>query len=336
MEVRGKGTEKKSVETIFFGGGTPSVISPDSVKTLITEISRQFILKDPEITIEANPGTVSLEKLKGYRDAGINRLSIGVQSLNDRLLAALGRIHNRQEAIEAYEDARDAGFENIGIDLIHSIPGESLSDWKRDLSDVLLLGPEHISAYNLTIEEGTPFYSQLLKGLLQLPSEETQVEMFLTTGEILEKAGYEHYEVSNYAIPGFRSRHNQIYWRGREYLGLGVSAHSYIIGQGIRTANTSNLEEYFRLINENGTAVTEEEALTKEKAMGEFIFLGLRMMEGINLNEFEERFGVGIDAAYPDTIKELMGKGFLKTEHGYLRLTKTGLLFLNDVSARFV
>ena len=349
MEVRGKGAETKSVETIYFGGGTPSLLSPKSIETILGAISKNFKIVPPhpqverEITLEINPGTVNLEKLKGYRDAGVNRLSIGVQSLNDTLLTTLGRIHNRQQALGAYEDAREAGFDNIGIDLIHSIPGESLSDWKRELKEVVLLGPEHISAYSLTIEEGTPFHCQLQKGLLALPSEETQVDMFLATEEILENAGYEHYEVSNYALPGFRSRHNQIYWKGGEYLGLGVSAHSYISGQWsvvsgqrIRTANSSNLEEYFRLINEKGNAVLQEEMLTKEKAMGEYLFLGLRMMEGINLKDFEERFGIEIETAYPDAVSDLTQKGLLDISQGHLRLTKQGLLLLNEVSFRFV
>jgi len=360
------------VETIYFGGGTPSLFSPKSIETILGAISTNFKIVPPhptsfdavrpelvegvnrsqdrplpqverEITLEVNPGTINMGKLKGYRDAGVNRLSIGVQSLNDGILTTLGRIHNRQQALGAYEDAREAGFDNIGIDLIHSIPGESLSDWKRELKEVVLLGPEHISAYSLTIEEGTPFHCQLQKGLLPLPTEETQVDMLLTTEEVLGKAGYEHYEVSNYALPGFRSRHNQIYWKGGEYLGLGVSAHSYIsgqwsvvCGQRIRTANSSNLEEYFRLINEKGNAVIEEEVLTKEKAMGEAVFLGLRMLEGIDLTEFEKRFGVTIEATYPDAVIELTEKGLLEITQGHLRLTKQGLLLLNDVSLRFV
>ena len=341
------------VETIYFGGGTPSLFSPKSIETILSAISKKNKIASPhptplpagerEITLEVNPGTINMGKLKGYRDAGVNRLSIGVQSLNDGILTTLGRIHNRQQALGAYEDAREAGFDNIGIDLIHSIPGESLSDWKRELKEVVLLGPEHISAYSLTIEEGTPFHCQLQKGLLPLPTEETQVDMLLTTEEVLGKAGYEHYEVSNYALPGFRSRHNQIYWKGGEYLGLGLSAHSYSSGQGsgvggqrIRTANSSNLEEYFRLINEKGNAVIEEEVLTKEKAMGEAVFLGLRMLEGIDLTEFEKRFGVTIEATYPDAVIELTEKGLLEITQGHLKLTKQGLLLLNDVSLRFV
>ncbi|MBI5233868.1 MAG: coproporphyrinogen III oxidase family protein, partial [Deltaproteobacteria bacterium] len=238
----------------------------------------------------------------------------------------------------AYESAREAGFENIGIDLIHSKPGETLSDWKEDLNEAVSLRPEHISAYNLTIEEETHFFHQQEKGILKLPQEEEQAEMFTLTEEILERAGYEHYEISNYALPRFRSRHNQIYWKGGEYLGLGVAAHSYR-GQdwGIRTANVSSLKEYFRLISEKGNAVIEEEdILTKEKAMGEAVFLGLRMMEGIDLKDFEERFGIKIEESHPAAVKELTEQGLLNLDDQYLRLTKKGMLFLNEVSLRFI
>lgn len=339
MEVRRKAEveEEVKVETVYFGGGTPSLLSPKGVAYIIEKISETFILKEPEITIEANPGTVDFEKLRGYRDAGVNRLSLGIQSLNDRLLSVLGRIHDRKEALNAYEDARRAGFENIGIDLIHSKPGETLSDWKKDLEEAVSLRSEHISAYNLTIEEETHFFHMQEKGTLKLPPEEAQAEMFTLTEEILERAGYEHYEISNYALPGFRSRHNQIYWKGGEYLGVGVSAHSFLRkGWGIRRANTSSLEEYFRLVKEKGKAITEEESLTKEKAMGEAVFLGLRMMEGIDLKDFKERFGIRIEEAYSNVIKGLMEEELLKLEEGHLRLTEKGILFLNEVSVRFV
>lgn len=325
------------VETIYFGGGTPSLLSPTSVETILSAISNQFEVSKPEITIEANPGTIDLVKLKGYRDSGVTRLSIGFQSLNDKFLAVLGRIHTREEALAAFDAARKAGFENIGIDLIHSKPGETLSNWEKELNEAASLRPEHISAYSLTIEEETHFGHLQEKGLLTLPSEEAQVEMFLATQEVLTAAGYEHYEVSNYALPGFRSRHNQIYWKGGEYLGLGVSAHSYRgLDWGIRKANTNNLAEYFKLLEEKGNAVIEEEILSKEKAMGETVFLGLRMLEGIDLGVFTERFGVGIEEAFADAVGELTDKGFLEIIQGHLRLTKKGLLLLNEVSVKFV
>ena len=199
-----------NIETVYFGGGTPSLISPKGILSILSVIAEKFTLLDPEITLEANPGTVDRERLKGYRDAGINRLSLGVQSFNDRLLSSLGRIHTREEALSAFKSVREAGFNNIGIDLIHSIPGESLKDWNDDLKEAIALQPEHISAYNLTIEEGTPFHCQQEKGLLTLPQEDEQVDMFMATEDVLCAAGYEHYEVSNYAIPGVRWQLNAI------------------------------------------------------------------------------------------------------------------------------
>ena len=337
IETRCRETDIPDIGTVYFGGGTPSLISPGGISAILSAIAENFKLTNPETTIEVNPGTVDLEKLKGYRNAGITRLSIGVQSFNDRLLVNLGRSHSRKDALNTLESAGKAGFDNTGIDLIHSIEGESLQDWKDDLKEAVSLHPEHISAYNLTIEEGTPFHHSQEKGLLYLPQEEEQTEMLLTTIEILCSAGYEHYEVSNYAMPGFRSQHNQIYWNGGDYLGIGVSAHSYIRkGWGIRRANSSNLTEYLNLINNKETAVVDEEILSKEKAMGEAVFLGLRMMEGIVLNDFESRFGTGIETAFTNAVEELRTEGFLIYDKDNLKLTRKGLLFYNDVAIRFV
>jgi len=337
IETRCRETDIPDIGTVYFGGGTPSLISPGGISAILSAIAENFKLTNPETTIEVNPGTVDLEKLKGYRNAGITRLSIGVQSFNDRLLVNLGRSHSRKDALNTLESAGKAGFDNTGIDLIHSIEGESLQDWEDDLKEAVSLHPEHISAYNLTIEEGTPFHHSQEKGLLYLPQEEEQTEMLLTTIEILCSAGYEHYEVSNYAMPGFRSQHNQIYWNGGDYLGIGVSAHSYIRkGWGIRRANSSNLTEYLNLINNKRTAVVDEEILSKEKAMGEAVFLGLRMMEGIVLNDFESRFGTGIETAFTNAVEELRTEGFLIYDKDNLKLTRKGLLFYNDVAIRFV
>ena len=336
IEIRCREIDIPEIGTIYFGGGTPSLISTGGILNIISSLGERFRLTNPEITIEANPGTVDLEKLKGYRNSGINRLSIGVQSFNDRLLINLCRSHNRKEALTAFESAGKAGFDNIGIDLIHSIGGESLQDWKDDLKDAVSLHPEHISTYNLTIEEDTPFHHSQEKGLLALPPEEEQTEMLLETIERLCTAGYEHYEVSNYALPGFRSRHNQIYWKVADYIGFGVSAHSYFKqGWGVRMANSPRLTDYLNRINKNGTAVVEEDILTKEKAMGEVVFLGLRMMEGVNVKDFEQRFGIKIEAVYKDAIEELTTEELLLYDNDYLKLTRKGLLFSNDVEIRF-
>lgn len=292
---------------------------------------------NPEITIEANPGTIDPAKLRDYKQAGINRISIGVQSLNDRLLQGLGRSHSSKDARSTFESARMAGFDNIGIDLIHSISGESLQDWTDDLMAAVSLHPEHISAYSLTIEEATPFHQKQEKGSLVLPPDEEQADMLVAAIDTLGSAGYEHYEVSNYALPGFRSRHNQIYWTGRGYLGLGVSAHSYHRkGWGIRIANTPDFKDYLSRINRNGTAVDEEETLSRENAMSEAVFLKLRMMEGIDIKDFEIRFGIKIEEVFKDATEELRNDGLLICDNDHIKLTRKGILFYNDVALRFV
>ena len=337
IETRCREIDLPDIGTIYFGGGTPSLISPGGISSILPALAGKFRLTNPEITIEANPGTVDLDKLRGYRNEGVNRISIGIQSFNDRLLLNLGRSHSSKKALNAFESARTAGFNNIGIDLIHSVGGESLQDWQDDLKEAVLLHPEHISAYNLTIEEGTPFHHSQEKGLLVLPAEEEQTDMLLAAIEILGAAGYEHYEVSNYALPGFRSQHNQVYWKGGCYFGFGVSAHSYYKkGWGIRMANSPDLADYLNRINLNRTAVVEEDILTKEKAMGEAVFLGLRMMEGINVKDFESRFGINIEEAYSVAIEELMTEDFLIRDNDRLKLTRKGLLFYNDVAIRFI
>jgi len=337
IKTRYSEAESRDAGTVYFGGGTPSLISPAGISAILSAIAGKFRLTNPEITIEANPGTVDLDKLRGYRNAGVNRISIGVQSFNDRLVLNLGRSHSSKEALNAFESARTAGFDNIGIDLIHSVGGESLRDWKDDLKEAVSLHPEHISAYNLTIEEGTPFHHSQEKGLLVLPAEEEQTDMLLAAIEILGAAGYEHYEVSNYALPGFRSRHNQVYWKGGDYFGFGVSAHSYYRkGWGVRMANSKDLTDYLNRINKNGTAVVEEEILTKEMAMGEAVFLGLRMMEGINVKDFENRFWIKIEEAYTGEMDELTTGDFLIHANDHLKLTRKGLLFYNDVAIRFI
>lgn len=336
IRLRRNETELRNIGTVYFGGGTPSLISPGGISCILSAISEKFNLVKPEITIEANPGAVDKDRLRSFRYAGVNRISIGIQTFNDRLLSNLGRSHSGKEALTAFESARQAGFDNIGIDLMHSIAGESLQDWKDDLRDAMLLHPEHISPYNLTIEEGTPFHNSQEKGCLVLPPDDEQADMLLATIETLCAAGYEHYEVSNYALPGCRSRHNQIYWKGGNYIGLGVSAHSYYRkGWGVRMANSPDLTYYIDHMNNDAAAVVEEEILTRAKAMTESIFLGLRMMEGININDFESRFGIKIEEAYKDTIEELTTEGFLIHDNDHLKLTGKGLLFSNDVALRF-
>lgn len=325
--------------TLYFGGGTPSLMEPALVARLIDTAQRLYgLTDDAEVTIEANPGTVNAVKLAGYRAAGVNRLSLGVQSFNDSFLEQLGRIHTAREARGAFSMARKAGFCNIGIDLIHSLPGETPAAWLDDLARAVSLGPEHVSAYGLSIEEGTPFHDLERDGRLSLPDEEEGVQMFLQTAEFLQGSGYEHYEISNFALPGGRSRHNQVYWQRGNYLGFGAGAHSYLrsSGFGVRWRNISSPEVYRQSISRATLPEEELTTLTERDAMAEFLFLGLRMLEGVELEVFRKEFGIVLEDAYPGVLPALFENGLLECRTGRLRLTGKGLVFANQVFLRFV
>lgn len=332
-ELEGRREEGiRGIGTVYLGGGTPSLLPPEEVERILKSISRLYPFEGREVTIEVNPGTVTLKDLEGYVNAGVNRISIGIQSFNDKLLSILGRTHTSKDGLMAFVWARKAGFKNIGIDIIHSIPTEGLSNLRKDIQTAISLRPEHISLYALTFEDGTPLKRKVEEGHLRPVGEEKEVEMFLLARDMLIDAGYEHYEVSNFSLPGLRSIHNQIYWKGGEYIGLGLGAHSYEKkGWGVRRKNTEILEEYIALIEKEGKAFVEEEELTKEEAMVEAIFLGLRTMEGIDLKDFEDRFGVSLERACREAIEELLSEGLLRVEGGSLRATGKGLLLLDEI-----
>jgi oxygen-independent coproporphyrinogen-3 oxidase len=325
--------------TLYFGGGTPSLLEPRLVARLIEEAARLFALEgDAEITLEANPGTVNREKLAAYRLAGVNRLSLGVQSLQDSLLARLGRIHSADEALAAFAAARDAGFANIGIDLIHSLPGEDLTTWLADLRRAVSLAPEHISAYGLSIEEGTPFHALEQAEELALPAEEEAAVMFERTTDMLCGAGFEQYEISNFARPGFRSRHNQVYWKRGNYLGFGAGAHSFLEEPrfGVRWRDPDEPDSYLLALHEGIVPTEALAACEKRTAMAETLFLGLRMREGVSGEAFRHEFGVTLEEAYPAEIQRLLADGLLEWQDRQLRLSRKGLILANQVFVRFV
>ena len=325
--------------TLYFGGGTPSLMAQELVSSVIDAAARLFgLADDAEITLEANPGTLTATKLAGYRSAGVNRLSIGVQSFNDSFLQALGRIHTAREAVEAFAMARAAGFANIGVDLIHSLPGETVESWLDDLSRAVSLGPEHISAYGLTIEEGTPFHDLERSGRLSVPDDGEGAGMFRQTGEFLQERRFEHYEISNFTHPGYRSRHNQVYWQRGGYLGFGAGAHSYLPlpGHGRRWRNMLSPQAYLEAVFRSESTEEEMTILTERDAMAEFLFLGLRMLDGVNPEQFVKEFGMTLNDAYPGVLPTLLGEGLLHWRRGRLRLTGTGLIFSNQVFLRFV
>ncbi len=325
------------VDTIYLGGGTPSLLSPHQVEGIMATALKTFGFTGGEVTMEINPATVNLERLRAFKGAGINRVIVGIQSFNRRLLSILGRVHTPEEGVEAFRLARKAGFENIGIDLIHSIPTEDMEELREDLGRAVSLGPEHISVYSLTLEEGTPLKRAVETGKLPSPSEDMERDMFYLTRDLLTGAGYDHYEVSNFAIPGFRSRHNQIYWKGEEYIGLGLGAHSYEKkGWGRRMMNSERPQEYICLVERKGEAIVEDEELSKEKAMEETILLRLRMKEGIDLKEFRRRFGIDLRETRQQALRDLEGLGMVSVEGNAIKVTEKGLVLLDEIVVKLI
>lgn len=331
------------IQTIFIGGGTPSYLPKEYITQIMDALIRTFQLKpihlqnsQIEVTIEANPGTLSLGKLKSYYQAGINRISIGLQTTDNEELGKLGRIHTYEMFLENYHMARKAGFENINVDLISSLPGQTPEDWCKTLNRVIALNPEHISAYSLIIEEGTPFYEQYhgSKGEQLLPSEETDRQIYQMTKKMLESAGYYRYEISNYARKGFESRHNNSYWIGTDYLGIGLGASSYI--RHVRYHNETDLEEYQSLICQGNSIQREKEQLSKSQQIEEFMFLGLRRMEGVSIQEFQRRFGQDMEYYYRDVIEKLIMEQLIEREEDRICLTERGIDVSNQVFVEFL
>ena len=337
--------------SIFFGGGTPTILESGQLIAIFESCKSLFNLTaDAEITIEANPETLTIDKLRELRKGGFNRISIGVQSFNDRFLKKLGRVHDSEKAYQQILSAKDAGFENISIDLMFGIPDETLSDWESDIKTAIELKPEHISTYNLTIERGTQFWSETQAKACgyRLPDEDRQLEMYEKGIELLIKSGYEHYEISNFATKGKKCVHNQIYLQNEEYLGIGAGAYSYIDVE--RRWNIKSPVEYMKRVeiasalprNDIHSAfslqplIEGSERLEMKGVMGETIMMGLRMLEGINLQNFKKRFGVEIQSTFSDVISRLLSNNLIIFDNGNLKLTHKGLLFYNDVSAEFL
>lgn len=337
------------VVSVFFGGGTPSVLAGEDTGRIMELLKKKFRIRpDAEITTEVNPKTASYEKLKTYFDLGLNRLSIGLQSAEEKELAVLGRIHGFQDFCETFRSARRVGFSNINVDIMSALPGQSVESYRNTLKKTLLLSPEHISAYSLIIEEGTPFYEQYGKedairqaggsgeihdkkdGLPPLPSEETEREMYEETERLLREYGYRRYEISNYAKPGYECIHNTAYWTRKEYIGFGIGAASYT--GGVRFKNSENLQDYLA----GDFKKAEKTVLKKTDCMEEFMFLGLRMIKGVSKQEFLTQFGVSMEAVYDAALRKTEGQGLLKTEGDRVFLTHKGLDVANYVMAEFL
>ncbi len=331
-EVPGSSGEAVSVDTVYFGGGTPSLLDPNQVERILSVVSDYFDLTpDAELTMEMNPATVTAETLLAYRSLGINRASFGVQTFNDRDLKLLARGHDANDARETFRLLRDAGFGNVSFDLIAGLPGQTVDDWERNLDEALAMEPEHLSLYLLEIHQGTPLAEQLRSGRRPMPDEDAAAEMYEMLVDRTATAGYRQYEISNFALPGFESRHNSKYWRLDPVYGFGVSAHSFDGFQ--RYWNERDTAGYVNRIEESLSAEVGRERID---AASEFIFLGLRLNRGIGLDGYKRRFGRDLRETHRAEIDRLSDAGLVELADGRLRLTRRGMLFSNEVFAEFV
>lgn len=312
MEIeryRGTETADRKIKTLYIGGGTPSILSVNQLDCIIQKIKCTFnFCNDIEASMEMNPGTASKEKCRALYQMGINRLSIGLQSTNDKELNTLGRIHSYEDFLNTYTWCREAGFQNINVDLMAALPYQTVESYTTGLRKIIRLAPEHISAYSLILEEGTPFYQKYNSGCYPLPDEEQERLMYRETEQILAQAGYERYEISNYAKKGYACRHNLVYWQGGDYLGLGLGSSSYM--DGVRFHNTTDFDIY---VNQ-GAYVEDREELSVQAKMEEFMFLGLRVMAGVSGTEFEKRFGKIMEDVYGDVLRKHEEEGLLQIE----------------------
>lgn len=318
------------VKSVFFGGGTPSILPPALMGRIMDKIMSAYdVNSDAEISMEANPGTLDAAKLREYKSMYFNRLSMGLQAWQDRLLERLGRIHRVGEFEDNFLQARDSGFKNINVDLMFSLPGQTMDDWQETLEKVIRLDPEHISAYSLIIEEGTPFFDMYEKGQITETDEDTDRRMYYLAKEMLSDKGFRQYEISNFAKEGFECRHNITYWRTEEYRGFGLGAHSYV--DGTRFHNSADMKEYMA-----GGGHLDMEKLTPEEMQEEFMFMGLRMNEGISREEFLKRFKTDITSVYGQEISELISEGLLTENKGRISLTDRGIDVSNQVFEKFI
>lgn len=322
-------------DTIFIGGGTPTCLSGKDLANIIHRLKKAFPLAGrAEITCEANPGSSNTDKFNTLRESGVNRLSIGAQSMNDDLLHAIGRTHTSEEIVSSMMAARDAGFDNVNLDLIFALPEQTIADWQHTLDRIIALRPDHLSCYSLIIEEGTPFGDRDKQGLLTLPGEDDEADMYEYAIEMLKNSGYDHYEISNFALPGKRSVHNQIYWRGGQYIGLGPGAHGFWNNE--RLINVRLPADYANLLSEGESPVTTRLQIDRKEQMDDVMIFGLRMLEGVSKHVFKQRFGIDLTEEYDGEIDELIRLGLIETLGDWVRLTAKGLPIANEVFSRFL
>jgi oxygen-independent coproporphyrinogen-3 oxidase len=334
-------SEPRLIDTIYFGGGTPSLLTPRQIELILTRLHKRFeVVDSAEVTLEINPASVSTsdaaelssQKLRDFRALGINRASFGAQTFDDRELKLLGRTHDAAAIASTFDQLRHAGFENINFDLIAGLPNQKLAGWKRNLDAALRLQPEHLSLYLLDVHEGTPLADQIKRGMRPKPDEDLAAEMYRLLIDQVCAAGYEHYEISNFCRPGFESRHNTKYWNGAPYYGFGCSAHSFD-GARRRWANERDAAKFVELIENGVSPVVERTTLNEEDARSESIFLGLRLMRGVDLENYRARFGRDLREQYDVELGRLRAAGLIELEQDLLKLTTRGALLSNEVFA---
>ncbi|MDH7600624.1 MAG: radical SAM family heme chaperone HemW [Armatimonadota bacterium] len=327
--------ERSPLSTIYFGGGTPTVLSPSALGIVLDSLMACFgVDQSAEVTIEANPDTLEGAKLEQLLELGFNRLSLGFQSFDDEMLARLGRVHTAQQAVALFRQARRSGFGRVSVDLMFALPGQTIEHFRRELETLLSLLPEHVSLYELTVESGTPLAQMRDAGLVELPEEEAKLAMYEMAITELTAAGYEHYEVSNFAMPGFRCRHNQVYWRNEPFYGFGAGATSYIAG--VRSHRVLDPEQYVRCIVTGADPIDYSEKLCGRSLLGETLMLGLRMLDGVDLEQVRLFTGLDPLTEFGTEIADLTRRRLLQLTGDRLRVTHRGLLLLNDVCEAFV
>lgn len=322
------------LRTLYIGGGTPTSISAVQLDYLLTELSRDLNLNTlEEFTIEANPGDLTVDKIEVLQKSAVNRVSLGVQTFNDKHLKRIGRSHNEAQIYSTIDALKTAGFQNISIDLIYALPGQTMDDVRSNVAKALSLNIPHLSLYSLILEHHTVFMNKMRRGKLHLPTEDLEAEMFEYIISEMERNGFEHYEISNFTKPGFESRHNLMYWDNVEYYGVGAGASGYL--DGIRYRNRGPIQHYLKGVSE-GNARLSEEVLSKNEMMEEELFLGIRKKEGVSIGKFEQKFGTSFEKRYGQIVQELQSDGLLKENNGFIQMTKKGLFLGDTVAEKFI
>lgn len=324
------------VDTIYFGGGTPSLLAPSQLERIVAALFERFAVDaDAEVTLEINPGSVDAERLRDFRSLGVNRASFGAQTFDDAELAKLGRSHTSADTLQTFANLRRAGFANVSFDLIAGLPGQTLAGWQRNIKQALALGPEHLSFYLLEVHSGTPLAEHIRRGIQPVPDDDLAGVMYEWMLVQASAAGYEHYEISNLCRPDFQSRHNVKYWTGVPYYGFGCSAHSYD-GNTHRWSNHRDVLQYVEMIEKGIAPVADEQQLTQTDVRAEALFLGMRLMRGIDLTRYRESFGVDLRDEHRDDLDRFCEAGLVEFDGDLIRLTRTGALLSNEVFAAFV